>query len=124
MLQLDYDYWHNSISQVFELDYNSATGILAGEVEFQFERCSSWKFFFHRFNRHPFFSIMLQYSIDVANPGTAAEATLTGVVSVSGGDGSISCTIEAGSGSDWADDQCSLHVRIGVGGGHTYNASW
>ncbi len=52
------------------------------------------------------------------------EATLDGTVSVSGGDGSLSCTIEAGSGANWADDKCSLHVHISVGGGHTYNASW
>jgi len=62
-------------------------------------------------------------SMNVDKPSTAS-ATLTGTISVSGGDGSLSCTLEVGSGSDWADDQCSLHVHISVGGGHTYNASW
>ena len=51
-------------------------------------------------------------------------ATLTGTISVSGGDGSLSCTLEVGSGADWADDQCSVHVHLSVGGGHTYSASW
>ena len=123
VLQMDYDYHHGSVTEVFELDYDASTGILAGEVEFDFERSTSWKFLTHRYNRHPKFEITLAYSMDVDKPSTAS-ATLTGDVSVSGGDGSLSCTIEAGSGTNWADDQCSLHVHLSVGGGHTYNASW
>ena len=123
VLKLDYDYKHGSITEVFELDYDASTGILAGEVEFDFDRSTSWKSFFHKYNRHPKFSIALLFSMDVDKPSTAS-VTLDGTVSVSGGDGSLSCTIEAGSGANWADDQCSLHVHISVGGGHTYNASW
>ncbi len=123
VLKLDYDYKHGAITEVFELDYDASTGILAGEVEFDFDRSTSWKFFFHHYNRHPKFSIKLSYSMDVEKPSTAS-ATLDGTVSVSGGDGSLECTLEVGSGSDWQDDQCSLHVHIDVGGGHTYNASW
>jgi hypothetical protein len=124
VLELDFDYHHGAVTEIFELKYDSDTGILAGDVEFSFERSTSWKFLTHRYNRHPKFAIKLAYSMDVANPGSAATATLTGNVSVSGGDGSLSCTIEAGSGANWADDQCSLHVHISVGGGHTYNSSW
>ncbi len=62
--------------------------------------------------------------MDVNDPASTLEATLSGTVSVSGGSGEISCTIVAGSGTDWADDQCSLEVDINVGGGHTYKASW
>ena len=123
VLKLDYDYKHGSITEIFELDYDASTGILAGEVEFDFDRSTSWTFFWHKFNRHPKFSIKLSYSMNVDKPSTAS-ATLDGTISVSGGDGSIECTLEVGSGSDWADDQCSLHVHISVGGGHTYNASW
>lgn len=122
-LEMDYEYHHGSITEVFELDYSASTGILSGEVSFDFDRSTSWKFFFHRYNRHPKFSITLAYSMDVDKP-TTASVTLTGSISVSGGDGSISCTLETGSGSDWADDQCSLHVHISIFGGHTYDASW
>jgi hypothetical protein len=123
ILEMDYDYHHGSITEIFELKYDASTGILAGEVEFDFDRSTSWKFFFHHYNRHPKFSIKLSYSMNVDKPSTAS-ATLDGTISVSGGDGSIECTLEVGSGTDWADDQCSLHVHISVGGGHTYNASW
>jgi hypothetical protein len=75
----------------------ASTGILAGEVEFDFDRSTSWKSFFHKDNRHPMFSIVLSFSMDADKPSTAS-VTL--------------------------DDQCSLHVHISVGGGHTYNASW
>jgi hypothetical protein len=124
VLELDYDYWHNNVSEVFELDYSAATGILSGEVGFQFDRSTSWRFFFHRYNRHPYFDITLSYSMDVAKPGSAAEATLDGTISVSGGSGTVDCTIVAGTGTDWQDDQCSLSVHIDVFGGHTYSASW
>ena len=123
ILEMDYDYHHGSVTEVFELDYEASTGILSGEVEFDFDRSTSWKFFFHKYNRHPRFDITLAYSMDVDKPSTAS-ATLTGEISVAGGDGSITCTLEVGSGSDWADDQCSLHVHISIGGGHTYDASW
>jgi hypothetical protein len=123
ILEMDYDYKHGSVTEVFDLDYDASTGILAGDVEFDFDRSTSWKFFFHHYNRHPKFSIKLSYSMNVDKPSTAS-ATLDGTISVSGGDGSIECTLEVGSGTDWADDQCSLHVHISVGGGHTYNASW
>lgn len=123
VLEMEYDYKHGSITEVFELDYDASTGILAGEVEFDFNRSTSWKFFFHKYNRNPRFDITLAYSMDVDKPSTAS-ATLTGDISVSGGDGSITCTLAVGSGSDWADDQCSLHVHISIGGGHTYDATW
>jgi hypothetical protein len=124
VLEMDYVYSHNNSQEIFELKYDADTGILAGEVEYEFDRSTSWKFFFHHYNRHPKFSIKLSYSMDVANPGSAAMATLDGTVSVSGGDGSLECTLVVGSGTNWADDQCSLRVHISVGGGHTYNASW
>lgn len=124
VLELDYDYYHGGVKEIFELKYDSSTGILAGDVEFDFERSTSWKFLTHRYNRHPKFAIKLAYSMDVANPGAAASAAFSGNVTLSGGSGTISCTIKAGSGSNWADDQCSLDVEITVGGGHTYKSSW
>ncbi|MFY9330494.1 MAG: hypothetical protein WAO41_02310 [Candidatus Nanopelagicales bacterium] len=30
----------------------------------------------------------------------------------------MTCTLVAGSGTDWADDQCSIDVKITAGGGH------
>jgi len=123
-LLLEYDYSHGGISETFELDYDSDTGELAGGVSFTFNRSTSWKFWFHRYNRHPYFNISLDYSMDVNDPASTLEATLSGTVSVSGGSGSLSCTLVAGSGTDWADDQCSLEVDIKIGGGHTYKASW
>jgi hypothetical protein len=123
VLEMDYVYSHNNSQEIFELKYDADTGILAGEVEYDFDRSTSWKFFFHHYNRHPKFSIKLSYSMNVDEPANAT-ISLAGTLSVSGGDGSIECTIVAGSGDVWKDDQCSLHVHISVGGGHTYNASW
>jgi hypothetical protein len=123
-LVLEYDYSHGAITQTFELDYDASTGILAGGVSFTFERSTSWKFWFHTFNRHPYFDISLDYSMDVNDPASTLEATLSGTVSVSGGSGSLTCTLVAGSGTDWTDDQCSIDVKITAGGGHEYKASW
>jgi hypothetical protein len=115
---------HGAITQTFELDYDASTGILAGGVSFTFERSTSWKFWFHTFNRHPYFDISLDYSMDVNDPASTLEATLSGTVSVSGGSGSLTCTLVAGSGTDWTDDQCSIDVKITAGGGQEYKASW
>ncbi|MHC8497440.1 MAG: hypothetical protein ACYYNF_10705 [Actinomycetes bacterium] len=123
-LLLEYDYSHGAITETFELEYDSSTGLLAGGVSFTFERSTSWKFWFHTFNRHPYFDISLDYSMDVNDPASTLDATLSGTVSVSGGSGSLTCTLVAGSGTDWADDQCSIDVKITAGGGHEYKASW
>ena len=123
-LHFEYDYSHGAITQTFDLDYDSSTDILAGGVTFTFERSTSWKFWFHKFNRHPYFNVSLEYSMNVNKPASTLDATLSGTVSVSGGSGSLTCTINAGSGTDWADDECSIDVQINVGGGHEYKASW
>ena len=62
--------------------------------------------------------------MNVDSPASTLEATLSGTVSVSGGSGSVSCTINAGSGTNWADDECSLDVTVTAGGGHEYKATW
>lgn len=123
-LVLEYDYSHGAITQTFALDYDSSTGLLAGGVAFTFERSTSWKFWFHTFNRHPYFNISLDYSMDVNDPASTLEATLSGTVSVSGGSGSLTCTLVAGSGTNWADDECSIDVKITAGGGHEYKSTW
>lgn len=97
---------------------------LPAEAEqFTFERETSWRHFFHHYSRHPYFTIELDFSMDVTSPSTA-KAHLYGEVDVSGGDGSVECTLYGGSSANWADDECSLHVHINAGGGHTYDASW
>lgn len=58
------------------------------------------------------------------DPASTLQATSSGTVSLSGGSGSLTCTLVAGSGTDWADDQCNIEVDITIGGGHTYKASW
>lgn len=123
VLHMRYDYHHGAVTEDFNLDYDSATGILAGGVQFAFERGTSWRHFFHHYSRHPYFTIKLDYSMNVKSPSTA-KAHLYGEVDVSGGDGSVECTLYGGSSANWADDQCSLHVHINAGGGHTYDASW
>ena len=123
-LHIEYDYQHSAITYIFDLDYSSDTGILAGGMEFTFNRSTSWNFWFHKFNRHPYFDISLAYSMNVDSPASTLEATLSGTVSVSGGSGSVSCTINAGSGTNWADDECSLDVTVTAGGGHEYKATW
>jgi len=123
VLHMRYDYHHGAVTEDFNLDYDSDTGILAGGVQFTFERETSWRHFFHHYSRHPYFTIELDFSMDVTSPSTA-KAHLYGEVDVSGGDGSVECTLYGGSSANWADDECSLHVHINAGGGHTYDASW
>ena len=120
LLHLAYDYSHGGLTQEFELDYNATTHILAGGVYFSFERSTSWKFFSHRYNRHPKIAIGLTYSMDTTKPGSTLAATLGGSVSVSGGSGSLVCTINSGT----ADDTCTINVHISPGGGHTFNDTW
>jgi hypothetical protein len=120
VLHLQYDYSHGGLTQLFNLDYNSTTHILAGGVYFSFERSTSWRFFGHRYNRHPKIAIGLTYSMDTTKPGSTLTATLGGSVSVSGGSGSLVCTINGGS----ADDTCTINVHITPGGGHTFNDTW
>lgn len=119
VLHLQYDYSHGGLTQLFNLDYNSTTHILAGGVYFSFERSTSWRFFGHRYNRHPKIAIGLTYSMDTTKPGSTLTATLGGSISVSGGSGSLACTL-----STTGDDSCSIHVQINPGGGHTFNDTW
>ena len=46
-------------------------------MEFDFDRSTSWKSFFHKYNRHLMFSIELSVSMDVDKPSTAS-VTLDG----------------------------------------------
>ena len=93
VLHLAYAYYHGGVSSDFVLDYNQSTGILSGGVYFAFNRSTSWRFFGYRYRRHPSISIGLTYSMNVDSPSSASEATLAGSVSVSGGSGSLTCTV-------------------------------
>lgn len=117
-LQFRFDYTKGNRTYDFYIDYNSKTNAIAGGLGFAFERSTSWKFFGYRYRRHPKFSIRLDFYMDFDKPNDAS-LTLGGSVSVSGGSGSLSCTI-SGSG----DDSCSLYVKIKILGGHTYRSTW
>ena len=117
-LHIGFTYRHSGISYQFGIDYNSKTKMLAGGINFNFERSTSWKFLGHKYNRHPKMAIALAFSMNTTNPSSASLA-LGGTVSVSGGSGSIGCTFGGSS-----DDQCSISVRINSFGGHSYSDTW
>ena len=85
---------------------------------FKFERKTSWKFVTRRYKRHPKFEIALEFKMNVDKP-SSASLTLDGDISVSGGSGSLKCSINTGK-----DDGCDLEVKIRVFGGHTYRSKW
>jgi hypothetical protein len=120
VLSFEFDYEKDSVSYRFYIDYDSSTDILAGGLAFNFERKTSWNFFGFRYQRHPKFTVRLDFSMDVNKPSSGTLA-MYGAISVSGGSGSLDCTI---SGDPEVDDGCSLYVRIDVFGGHTYRSSW
>jgi len=117
-LHLAFGYYHGGISYQFGIDYNSKTKMLAGGINFNFERSTSWKFLGHKYNRHPKMAIALAFSMNTSNPSSASLA-LGGTVSVSGGSGTIECAFGGSS-----DDQCSISVRINSFGGHSYSDTW
>lgn len=118
VLHFDFLYTKSSVQYHFYLDYNSDTHVLAGGLQFKFERSTSWKYLSHRYRRHPKFVVRIDFSMDFDKPA-ADSLSIYGYISVSGGSGSLDCSF-GGSG----DDSCSLYVKINVFGGHTYKATW
>ncbi len=118
VLHIEFDYMKGGKAYRFDLDYDGAKRKIEGGVGFSFERKTSWKFFGHRYRRHPKFQVDIDYSMKVDKPESAA-LTIKGKVSVSGGSGSLECSLNTGK-----DDGCSIYVRIKKFGGHTYRSSW
>jgi hypothetical protein len=118
VLHFELAYSHRAISSSFLIDYNNSTRVLAGGLNFKFERRTSWKYFGHRYSRHPKMAISLAFSMNVDKPSTATM-TLKGSVSVSGGSGSLACSFGGSS-----DDECTIDVSINVFGGHRYRDTW
>jgi hypothetical protein len=118
ILHFDYQYSKSGVFYTFNIDYNSDTKILAGGLEFNFDKKMSWKFFGIRRTRHPQFNIQLQFSMPINNP-SAGSLYLYGAISVSGGNGRVSCTFGSS-----GDDGCDLHVHVNVFGGQTLDAKW
>jgi hypothetical protein len=118
VFHMHFDYMKKSVSYDFYLDYNSSNHVLSGGLAFKFERSTSWKYLSHRYRRHPKFEIKLDFSMDFDNPGNG-KLSFYGFISVSGGEGSLSCTLNAN-----GDDSCSLYVKIKVLGTHVYRGSW
>ena len=118
VFHMHFDYMKKSVSYDFYLDYNSSNHVLSGGLAFKFERRTSWKFLSHRYRRHPKFEIKIDFSMDFDNPGNG-KLSFYGFISVSGGEGSVNCTLNAN-----GDDSCSLYVKIKVLGTHVYRGSW
>jgi hypothetical protein len=118
VLHISFDYLKGGQSYRFDLDYDAGSRRLEGGVGFKFERKTSWKFWGYRYQRHPKFQVDVDFSMNVDKPESAA-LRIRGKVSVSGGSGSLDCSINTG-----ADDGCSIYVRINKFGGHTYRSSW
>lgn len=118
VLHFDYQYSKSSVLYTFNIDYHSDTRILSGGLEFNFDKRMSWKFLSVRRTRHPQFNIQLQFTMPIDNP-SAGSLYLYGSISVSGGNGRVSCTFGSS-----GDDGCSLHVHVNVFGGQTLDANW
>ena len=118
VFHIEFEYKHNRIGYQFDLDYDSSTNKLKGGLRFVVKKKTSWNYFFHNYSRTSKFVIKLRFSMDFDHPKNAT-LRLYGDVSVSGGEGSVDCTI-SGSG----DDSCSLYVKINVMGTHTYRGTW
>ena len=118
VLHFDYQYSKSSVLYTFNIDYHSDTRVLSGGLEFNFDKKMSWKFVGIRRTRHPKFNIQLQFTMPIDNP-SAGSLYLYGSISVSGGNGRVSCTFGSS-----GDDGCSLHVHVNVFGGQTLDASW
>lgn len=119
VLHLQYQYSKKGVLYAFYLDYDSSTRVIAGGLEFDFDKKMSWKFVGIRRTRHPKFAIRLDFSMPVDNP-SHGYLKLYGSISVSGGNGSVKCTFGSGGG----DDGCALHVHVNVFGGQTLDTSW
>lgn len=119
VLHFQFYYSHRGVQALFGLDYSSKTKLLAGGVFFNFERSTSWKFLGHKYNRHPKIAMGLSFSMNVTKPSATLNAFLGGTISVSGGSGTLACTI-----SSTSDDECTIAVRINSFGGHSYNDTW
>ena len=117
-LHFAYQYSKSGTFYAFYLDYDASTRVIAGGLEFDFDKRISWKYFGIRRVRHPQFAIKLDFSMPIDNP-SAGRLTLYGRISVSGGNGKVSCAF----GSP-GDDGCSLHVHVNVFGGQTLDANW
>ena len=118
VFHLSYQYSKSGTLYAFYLDYDSDTRVIAGGLEFNFDKKMSWKFFGIRRTRHPQFAIKIDFLMPIDNP-SAGRLSLYGAISVSGGNGRVSCTF----GSP-GDDGCSLHVHVNVFGGQTLDANW
>ena len=118
VFHIEFEYKHNRIGYQFDLDYDSSTNKLKGGLRFVVKKKTSWNYFFHNYSRTSKFVIKLRFSMDFDHPKNAT-LRLYGDVSVSGGEGSVDCTISAS-----GDDSCSLYVKINVMGTHTYRGTW
>ena len=119
-LHMEYDYSHKSSYYVFGLDYDSKRNLLAGGFKVNLERSTSWKFLGHRYNRHPKIAIAMAFSMDITKPASTTDATLGGTISVSGGSGSLQCTLSSG-----GDDECSFNFKMGSKyGSFQYSDTW
>jgi hypothetical protein len=120
-LHMQFDYMHRAVEYAFLLDYSSTTNLLAGGFKFDFERSTSWKFFGHRYNRHPKIKIAMQFSMNIAKPASTTDVTLGGSISVSGGSGALQCTFSTSGG----DDECSFNFQMGSKyGSYKYADTW
>jgi len=121
VLHLEYDYSHGGVTQTFALDFDAATGHIAGGVSFEFNRSFSWKYLTYRYHRHPKVFVEITFDMDVADPSKASEATIDGSVSVSGGSGELDCAL-----STSGDDSCHITVDIksAIGGGFHFEDEW
>ena len=119
-LHMQYNYMHKSSYYIFGLDYDSKRNLLAGGFKVNLERSTSWKFFGHRYNRHPKIMIAMAFSMDITKPASTTDATLGGTISVSGGSGSLQCTL-----SSTGDDECSFNFKMGSKyGSYQYSDTW
>ena len=120
-LHMEFAYLHKAVEYDFLLDYNSTTNRLAGGFKFDFERSTSWKFFGHRYNRHPKIKIAMQFSMDISKPASTTDVTLGGSISVSGGSGALQCSFSTSGG----DDECSFNFQMGSKyGSYKYADTW
>lgn len=120
-LHMEFAYLHRAVEYDFLLDYNSSTNRLAGGFKFDFERSTSWKFFGHRYNRHPKIKIAMQFSMDISKPASTTDVTLGGSISVSGGNGALQCSFSTSGG----DDECSFNFQMGSKyGSYKYADTW
>lgn len=120
----DFDYTHGGSSFDYKLDYSSANHTLSGGIDLKYTKETSHRFTSggHRYVRHAYMTISLDYSMNTNNP---SQASLTIAFSGSSSDGDLQvsggATLSTMPGTDdsaWA----SLHVHISHMG--SWNDSW